>query len=53
VILNFVVINTNEGRVLAKLPKRLRDIRKELGSDEVLNVAGEIFPGNLSKRIVV
>jgi superfamily II DNA or RNA helicase len=51
VILNFVAVNTNEGRVLAKLLDRLREIRKELGTDQVFDVVGEIFPGNLLERL--
>ncbi|MGO9468803.1 MAG: protein NO VEIN domain-containing protein [Isosphaeraceae bacterium] len=50
-ILNFVAINTNEGRVLTKLLERLREIRKELGTDQVFDVVGEIFPGNLLERL--
>jgi hypothetical protein len=51
VILNFVAVNTNEGRVVAKLLDRLREIRKELGTDQVFDVVGEIFPGNLLERL--
>ena len=50
-IFNFVAVNTNEGRVLAKLLDRLREIRKELGTDQVFDVVGEIFPGNLLERL--
>ena len=50
-IFNFVAVNTNEGRVLAKLLERLREIRKELGTDQVFDVVGEIFPGNLLERL--
>jgi superfamily II DNA or RNA helicase len=51
VILNFVAVNTNEGRVLARLLDRLREIRKELGSDHVFDVVGEVFPGNLLEKL--
>src|SRR5262249_15516911 len=50
-ILNFVAVNTNEGRVLARLLDRLREIRKELGSDHVFDVVGEVFPGNLLEKL--
>ena len=50
-IFNFVAVNTNEGRVLAKLLDRLREIRKELGTDQVFDVVGEVFPGNLLERL--
>ncbi|MBU1749332.1 MAG: DUF3883 domain-containing protein, partial [Chloroflexi bacterium] len=45
-IYNFVAINTREGRVLHRLLERLREIRKELGTDQVFDVVGEIFPAN-------
>ena len=51
VILNFVAVNTNEGRVLARLLDRLREIRRELGTDQVFDVVGEVFPGNLLERL--
>ncbi len=51
VILNFVAVNTNEGRVLARLLDRLREIRKDLGSDHVFDVVGEVFPGNLLEKL--
>ncbi len=51
VILNFVAVNTNEGRVLAKLLERLREIRRELGTDKVFDVVGEVFPGNLLEKL--
>ena len=50
-IFNFVAVNTNEGRVLAKLLERLREIRKELGTDQVFDVVGEVFPGNLLEQL--
>lgn len=45
-ILNFVAVNTREGRVLQKLLDRLTEIRKELGTDQVFDVVGEVFPAN-------
>ncbi len=50
-ILNFVAVNTNEGRVLGKLLDRLRQIREDLGSDQVFDVVGEVFPGNMLERL--
>ncbi len=50
-ILNFVAVNTNEGRVLARLLDRLRQIRDDLGTDQVFDVVGEVFPGNLLERL--
>ncbi len=50
-IVNFVAVNTREGRVLQKLLERLREIRNELGSDQVFDVVGEIFPSNLLDRL--
>ncbi len=50
-ILNFVAVNTNEGRVLARLLDRLRQIRDDLGSDHVFDVVGEVFPGNLLEKL--
>ena len=44
VIFNFAAVNTSEGRVLAKLLDRLDEIRKELGSDQVFDVVGEVLP---------
>ncbi|MCL4466056.1 MAG: DUF3883 domain-containing protein [Chloroflexi bacterium] len=50
-ILNFVAANTVEGRVLRKLLDRLREIRKELGTDQVFDVVGEVFPSNALERL--
>lgn len=50
-IFNFVAINTREGRVLAKLLERLLEIRRELGTDQVFDVVGEVFPSNLLERL--
>lgn len=51
-ILNFVATNTREGRVLQKLLERLKEIRKELGTDQVFDVVGEVFPSNLLERMI-
>jgi len=50
IIFNFVARNTREGRVLQKLLERLREIRNELGTDQVFDVVGEIFPANLLEK---
>ena len=50
-IYNFVAVNTREGRVLHRLLERLREIRKELGTDQVFDVVGEIFPANRLERM--
>jgi hypothetical protein len=51
-IVNFVSINTREGRVLQKLLERLREIRNELGTDQVFDVVGEIFPSNRLEKML-
>ncbi len=50
-IFNFVAMNTREGRVLAKLLERLLEIRNELGTDQVFDVIGEVFPSNQLERL--
>jgi superfamily II DNA or RNA helicase len=50
-IFNFVAINTREGQVLERLLERLREIRSELGSDQVFDVVGEIVPANYLERL--
>ncbi|CAN5547253.1 helicase-related protein [soil metagenome] len=50
-IFNFVAVNTREGRVLAKLLERLLAIRSELGTDQVFDVVGEVFPANLLDKL--
>ncbi len=50
-IFNFVAANTREGRVLAKLLERLLEIRSELGTDQVFDVVGEVFPANLLEKL--
>ncbi|MCA9204770.1 MAG: DUF3883 domain-containing protein, partial [Planctomycetales bacterium] len=51
-IFNFVAKNTREGRVLQKLLDRLTEIRKDLGSDQVFDVVGEVFPANQLERLL-
>ena len=51
IIFNFVARNTREGRVLQKLHDRLAEIRKELGTDQVFDVIGEVFPANLLEKL--
>ena len=51
-IFNFVAQNTREGRVLQKLLERLAEIRKELGTDQVFDVVGEVFPANLLEKLL-
>ena len=50
-IFNFVAVNTREGRVLAKLLERLLEIRRELGTDQVFDVVGEVFPANALDKL--
>jgi superfamily II DNA or RNA helicase len=51
VIFNFAATNTVEGRVLAKLLDRLRQIRLDLDSDKVFDVVGDVFPSNLLEKM--
>lgn len=51
-IFNFVAQNTREGRVLRKLLDRLAEIRNDLGSDQVFDVVGEVFPANQLERML-
>ncbi|TWT30127.1 helicase-related protein [Blastopirellula retiformator] len=51
-IFNFVAQNTREGRVLRKLLDRLAEIRADLGSDQVFDVVGEVFPANQLERML-
>ena len=37
--------------MLAKLLERLLEIRSELGTDQVFNVVGEVFPANLLEQL--
>src|SRR6185437_1010695 len=50
-VINFVAQNTREGRVLQKLLDRLREIRRDLGTDQVFDVVGEVFPGALLEKL--
>ena len=50
-IFNFVAANTREGQVLERLLERLREIRRELGSDQVFDVVGQIVPANYLERL--
>ncbi|MDY3563399.1 DUF3883 domain-containing protein [Gemmata sp. JC673] len=50
-VFNFVAQNTREGRVLHKLLDRLREIRRELGTDQVFDVVGEVFPSALLEKL--
>jgi superfamily II DNA or RNA helicase len=50
-IFNFVARNTREGRVLSKLLERLREIRNELGTDQVFDVVGDVFPSNELEKL--
>jgi hypothetical protein len=43
-IYNRVAGNTREGEVMARLLRKLEDMRKALGSDRVYDVIGEIIP---------
>jgi len=51
-VINFVAQNTREGRVLQKLLDRLAEIRKDLGTDQVFDVVGEVFPSNLLEQLL-
>ena len=50
-VFNFVAVNTREGRVLEMLLTRLAEIRKDLESDKVFDVVGEVFPSNLLEKM--
>lgn len=50
-IFNFVAVNTREGRVLKRLHERLEEIRRELGTDQVFDVVGDVFPQNMIDRL--
>jgi superfamily II DNA or RNA helicase len=51
IVFNFVATNTREGRVLQRLLTRLAEIRRELGTDQVFDVVGEVFPANLLEKL--
>lgn len=50
-IYNYIASNTREGRVLERLLERLKSIRVELGTDQVFDVVGEVFPANLLEKM--
>ncbi len=50
-VFNFVALNTREGRVLQKLLDRLAEIRRELGTDQVFDVVGTVFPSNQLEKL--
>src|SRR5712691_1104931 len=45
IILNLVAGKTREGRVMQTLLEKMERIRKELGSDKVFDVIGQLFEG--------
>ncbi len=54
-IFNFVSTNTREGRVLAKLFERLKQIEEDLDPNKtgkIFNVLGDIFPSNQLERML-
>ena len=51
-VINFVAQNTREGRVLKKLLERLKEIREDLGTDQVFDVVGEVFPSNRLEQLL-
>ena len=51
-VINFVAQNTREGRVLTKLLDRLKEIRRDLGTDQVFDVVGEVFPSNRLEQLL-
>lgn len=48
---NFCAVNTREGRVLQRLLDKLKKISDDLGTDQVFDVVGEVFPANLLERM--
>jgi len=50
-IYNYISSNTREGIVLERLLERLKAIRVELGTDQVFDVIGEVFPANLLEKM--
>jgi superfamily II DNA or RNA helicase len=54
-ILNFVSINTREGRVFQKLFERIRAIERDLDPEntgKVFNVLGDVFPSNQLEKML-
>jgi len=52
-IYNLVAMDTREGRVLERLFEKLSQIRKQLGSDGVFDVIGEVLVGKSLKDLIV
>jgi superfamily II DNA or RNA helicase len=50
-VFNFVAKSTREGRVLAKLHERLQEIRNDLGTDQVFDVVGDVFPAATLEKL--
>lgn len=50
-IYNYISSSTREGKVLERLLERLKAIRIELGTDQVFDVIGEVFPANLLEKL--
>src|SRR5208283_2640314 len=50
-ILNFISTNTREGRVMQKIFESVKEIRNELGTDQVFDVVGEVVPANLLEKL--
>ncbi|RME58808.1 helicase, partial [Candidatus Parcubacteria bacterium] len=54
-IINFVAVNTREGRVMDKLFERIRQIEEDLDPKKtgtVFNVLGDVFPSNMLERML-
>ena len=52
VVYNLVAENTREGQVLAKLFEKLEIMKKQLGSDKVYDVVGQLFEGIRLDRLL-
>lgn len=50
-VFNFLAGNTREGMVIDRLLERLTHIRDELGTDQVFDVVGDVFPANQLERM--
>lgn len=54
-IINFVALNTREGRVLDKLFDRISQIERDLDPNKtgtIFNVLGDVFPSNMLERML-
>ena len=54
-ILNFVAINTREGRVMQKLLERIKRIEEDIDPNrtgKVFNVLGDLLPSNLIEKMI-